>query len=143
MPKEITFYVILGEKRDPSEICANPNLCNRTHITEKPSYVYTFSPTRSKKSQPKLLDGERKSCVGRISLVRFLEMKKRCIGRTSVVRRLTIGPTGHSTIPPGIRTRNLLITTTTPTLLQTGLKPTTFCSKDRCSAIEPLKYFSD
>ncbi len=42
MPKEITFYVILGEKRDPSEICANPNLRNRTHITEKPSYVYTF-----------------------------------------------------------------------------------------------------
>ena len=42
MPKEITFYVILGEKRDPSEICANPNLRNRTHIAEKPSYVYTF-----------------------------------------------------------------------------------------------------
>ncbi len=47
MPKEITFYVILGEKRDPSEICANPNLRNQTHIPEKPSYVYT----RSKKSQ--------------------------------------------------------------------------------------------
>ena len=42
MPKEITFYVILGKKRDPSEICANPNLRNRTHITKKPSYVYTF-----------------------------------------------------------------------------------------------------
>ena len=42
MPKEITFYVILGEKRDPSEICANPNLRNQTHITEKPSYVYLF-----------------------------------------------------------------------------------------------------
>ena len=42
MPKEITFYVILGKKRDPSEICANPNLRNRTHITKKPSYVYLF-----------------------------------------------------------------------------------------------------
>ncbi len=30
------------QKKDPSEICANPNLRNRTHITEKPSYVYTF-----------------------------------------------------------------------------------------------------
>ena len=42
MPKEITFYVILGEKRDQSEICANPNLRNQTHITKKPSYVYVF-----------------------------------------------------------------------------------------------------
>ena len=38
-------------------------------------------------------------------------------------------------ILPGIRTRNLLITT----LLQMGLEPTAFCSEDRCSAIEPLK----
>ncbi len=42
MPKEIIFYVILGEKRDPSKICANPNLPNWTHITKKPSYVYTL-----------------------------------------------------------------------------------------------------
>ncbi len=42
MPKEITFYVFLGEKRDPSEIYENSNLCNLTHITQKPSYVYTF-----------------------------------------------------------------------------------------------------
>ena len=42
MPKEITFYVILGKKRDPSEICANPNLRNQTNITKKPSYVYVF-----------------------------------------------------------------------------------------------------
>jgi hypothetical protein len=42
MRKEITFYVFLGEKRDPSEIYANPNLRNLTHITQKPSYVYTF-----------------------------------------------------------------------------------------------------
>ena len=42
MPKEITFYVFLGEKRDPSEIYVNSNLCNLTHITQKPSYVYTF-----------------------------------------------------------------------------------------------------
>ncbi len=42
MPKEITFYVFLGEKRDPSEIYANSNLRNLTHITPKPSYVYTF-----------------------------------------------------------------------------------------------------
>jgi hypothetical protein len=42
MPKEITFYVFLGEKRDPSEIYANSNLRNLTHITQKPSYVYTF-----------------------------------------------------------------------------------------------------
>ncbi len=42
MPKEITFYVIFGEKRDLSEFYANPNLRKRTHITKKPSYVYTF-----------------------------------------------------------------------------------------------------
>jgi hypothetical protein len=42
MRKEITFYVFLGEKRDPSEIYANSNLRNVTHITQKPSYVYTF-----------------------------------------------------------------------------------------------------
>ncbi len=42
MPKEITFYVFLGEKRVPSEIYANSNLRNLTHITQKPSYVYTF-----------------------------------------------------------------------------------------------------
>jgi hypothetical protein len=42
MPKEITFYVFLSEKRDPSEIYANSNLRNLTHITQKPSYVYTF-----------------------------------------------------------------------------------------------------
>jgi len=42
MPKEITFYVFLGEKRDPSEIYANSNLRNLTHITQKPSHVYTF-----------------------------------------------------------------------------------------------------
>ena len=42
MRKEITFYVFLGEKRDPSEIYANSNLRNQTHITQKPSYVYTF-----------------------------------------------------------------------------------------------------
>ena len=41
MPKEITFYVIFGEKRDPSEICANPNLRNMTHITKK-RLMYTF-----------------------------------------------------------------------------------------------------
>jgi hypothetical protein len=40
--KEITFYVFLGEKRDPSEIYANSNLRNLTHITQKPSYVYLF-----------------------------------------------------------------------------------------------------
>ena len=27
-------------------------------------------------------------------------------------------------------------------LLQTGLEPATFCSEDRCSAIEPLKHFN-
>jgi hypothetical protein len=42
MHKEITFYVFLGEKRDPSEIYVNSNLRNMTHITQKPSYVYTF-----------------------------------------------------------------------------------------------------
>ena len=43
MPKEITFfYVFLVEKRDPSEIYANSNLRNLTHITQKPSYSYTF-----------------------------------------------------------------------------------------------------
>ena len=42
MRKEITFYVFLGENRDPSEIYANSNLRNLTHITQKPSYVYTF-----------------------------------------------------------------------------------------------------
>jgi hypothetical protein len=42
MRKEITFYVFLGEKRDPSEIYANSNLRNQTHITQKPSYVDTF-----------------------------------------------------------------------------------------------------
>jgi hypothetical protein len=42
MPKEITFYVFLGEKRDPSEIYAISNLRNLTHITQKPSYVYVF-----------------------------------------------------------------------------------------------------
>ena len=40
MRKEITFYVFLGEKRDPSEIYANTNLRNVTHIFPKPSYVY-------------------------------------------------------------------------------------------------------
>ena len=42
MRKEITFYVILGEKRDPSKIYANSKLRNVTHITQKPSYVYVF-----------------------------------------------------------------------------------------------------
>ena len=51
MPKEITFYVFLGEMRDPPEIYANSNLRNLTHITQKPSYV-CFSLC-SKKSQPK------------------------------------------------------------------------------------------
>jgi len=32
----------LGEKRDPSERHANSNLHNLTHITQKPSHVYTF-----------------------------------------------------------------------------------------------------
>jgi hypothetical protein len=32
----------LGEKRVPSKIYANSNLCNLTHITQEPSYVYTF-----------------------------------------------------------------------------------------------------
>jgi hypothetical protein len=40
--KEITFYVFLGENRDPSEIYANSNLRNLTHITQKPSHVYTL-----------------------------------------------------------------------------------------------------
>ena len=48
MRKEITFYVFLGEKRDPSEIYANSNLRNMTHITQKPSYVYTFFTSRLK-----------------------------------------------------------------------------------------------
>jgi hypothetical protein len=43
MPKEITFYVFLGEKRDPSKIYGNSNLHNLTHITQKPSYVYVFT----------------------------------------------------------------------------------------------------
>ena len=42
MPKEISFYAFLGEKRDPSEIYVNSNLCNLTHITKKTSYVYLF-----------------------------------------------------------------------------------------------------
>jgi hypothetical protein len=42
MRKEITFYIFLVEKRDPSEIYANSNLRNLTHITQKPSYVYLF-----------------------------------------------------------------------------------------------------
>ncbi len=42
MPKEITFYIFLSEKRDPSKIYAKSNLHNLTHITPKPSYVYTF-----------------------------------------------------------------------------------------------------
>jgi hypothetical protein len=42
MPKKITFYIFLGEKRDPFNIYANSNLRNLTHITQKPSYVYTF-----------------------------------------------------------------------------------------------------
>ncbi len=48
MRKEITFYVFLGEKRDPSEIYVNSNLRNQTHITQKPSYVYTFFTSRLK-----------------------------------------------------------------------------------------------
>ncbi len=44
MPKEITFYVIFGEKRDPSEIYANSNLRNLTHITKKPySPFFTYT----------------------------------------------------------------------------------------------------
>jgi len=42
MHKEIKKHVFLGEKRDPSERHANSNLHNLTHITQKPSYVYTF-----------------------------------------------------------------------------------------------------
>ena len=42
MPKEITFYIFLGENKDPSEIYANSNLRNLTQITQKLSYVYTF-----------------------------------------------------------------------------------------------------
>ncbi len=42
MRKEIAFFVFLGEKRDPSEIYVNSNLRNLTHITQKPSYFYTF-----------------------------------------------------------------------------------------------------
>jgi hypothetical protein len=42
MRKEITFYIFLVEKRDPSEIYENSNLRNLTHITQKPSYVYLF-----------------------------------------------------------------------------------------------------
>ena len=42
MPKEITFYAFLGENRDPSEIYANSNLRNLTHITQKPSCLYVF-----------------------------------------------------------------------------------------------------
>ena len=40
--KEIKINEFLGEKRDPSERHANSNLRNVTHITQKPSYVYTF-----------------------------------------------------------------------------------------------------
>ena len=42
MHKEITFYIFLGENRDPFKIYANSNLHNLTHITQKLSYVYTF-----------------------------------------------------------------------------------------------------
>ena len=47
-PPNVKVYVLdlsvlfLGEKRDPSENYANSNLRNLTHITQKPSYVYTF-----------------------------------------------------------------------------------------------------
>jgi hypothetical protein len=34
--------VFWGKKRDPSERHTNSNLRNLTHITQKPSYVYTF-----------------------------------------------------------------------------------------------------
>jgi hypothetical protein len=60
MPKEITFYVFLGEKRDPSEIYANSNLRNLTHITQNRLMSIRFSPTRSKKSQPNVC----RVCVG-------------------------------------------------------------------------------
>ncbi len=44
--KEITFYIFLGEKRDPSKIYANSNLRNLTHfLTQKPSYVFHQSYT--------------------------------------------------------------------------------------------------
>ena len=43
--KSHLFYIFfLCEKKDPSEIYANSNLRNLTHITQKPSYI-RFSPT--------------------------------------------------------------------------------------------------
>jgi hypothetical protein len=53
MPKEITFYVFLGEKRDPSEIYANSNLRNLTQITQKTVLCLYVFHLCSKKSQPK------------------------------------------------------------------------------------------
>ena len=40
--KEIKKNAFFDEKRDPSERRANSDLRNLTHITQKPSYVYTF-----------------------------------------------------------------------------------------------------
>ncbi len=40
--KERKKNEFMGEKRDPSERYVNCNLRNVTHITQKPSYVYTF-----------------------------------------------------------------------------------------------------
>ena len=57
MRKENTFYVFLGEKRDPSEIYANSNLRNPTHITQKPSYVYTFFTYTLKEIKPECGSG--------------------------------------------------------------------------------------
>ena len=48
--KEIKKNEFLGEKRDPSERHANSNLRNVTHITQKPSYVYTFFASTLKKN---------------------------------------------------------------------------------------------
>jgi hypothetical protein len=42
--KKSHFTYFWVKKREPSEIYANSNLRNLTHITQKPSYVYTFFP---------------------------------------------------------------------------------------------------
>ena len=66
MRKEITFYVFLGEKRDPSEIYANSNLRNLTHITQKLSYVYTFFTYMLKEITALMCPGDLVSLLERI-----------------------------------------------------------------------------
>jgi len=65
--KEIKKNLFLGEKRNPSERHANSNLRNLTHITQKPSYVYTFFT---------YLHAQRNHSLTWLSLTRFLRWNR-------------------------------------------------------------------